>query len=266
MMNIYLRELKVYRKNVIYWSIGIIMLLWASMIKYQTLNTSGQSISELMKQFPQSIQAIFGLSGFDLTTISGYYGVMFMYMALMVTVHAVIIGSDIISKEERDRTTEFLFVRPISRVKILTSKISAGFTYLVILNLVTWGSSQYLVDYYGKGSMSAGTLAIMMIGLFFLQLIFYFVGVTAAAVLRRPKLAGSVATSVMLFTFLITIFINVNDKLSNLKYLTPFRYFDAKDILSSGHLDPLYVSISLLLIAGMIALTYRNYASRDLSV
>ncbi len=265
-MSIFFRELKVYRKNIIYWSVGIVLLLWASMIKYQTLNTSGQSISELMKQFPHSIQAIFGLSGFDLTTISGYYGVMFMYTALMVTVHAVILGSDIIAKEERDRTTEFLFVRPISRVKILTSKILAGLVCLIALNLVTWVSSQYLVDYYGKGSMPAGKLAVLMIGLLFLQLIFYFIGAVSAASLKRPKLAGSVATSVLLFTFLITIFININDKLSDLKYLTPFRYFDAKDLLANGHLDPVYVVISLLLIAVMVASTYKNYVSRDLNV
>jgi ABC-2 type transport system permease protein len=236
------------------------------MIKYATLSTSGQSITELMKQFPHSIQAIFGLTGFDLTTISGYYGVMFMYLALMATVHAVILGSDIISKEERDRTTEFLFVRPISRARVITPKIAAGLACLIAINLVTWGSSQYFVDYYGKGSMSAGDLAVLMAGLFFLQLLFFFIGVVSAATLKRPKLSGSVATSVLLFTFILTIFININEKLDNLKYLTPFKYFDAKNIMADGRLDPIYVLISLILITGMIFVTYRAYDGRDLSV
>lgn len=265
-MNIFFRELKTYRKGLIFWSIGIFLLLWASMVKYATLNTSGQSITELMKQFPHSIQAIFGLSGFDLTTISGYYGVMFMYMALMVTVHAVILGSDIISKEERDRTTEFLFVRPISRTRVITSKIAAGLVCLIVINLVTWGSSQHFVDYYGKGSMSTCDIAILMAGLFFLQLLFFFAGVALAATLKRPKLSGSVATSVLLFTFILTIFININEKLDYLKYLTPFKYFDAKNLIADGKLDPIYITISVVLIFIMIALTYRNYIDRDLSV
>ncbi len=265
-MNIFFRELKAYRKNLIYWSVGMVMLIWASMVKYSAFSTSGQSVTEMMKQFPKSIQAIFGMTGFDLTTISGFYGVMFMYIALMATVHAVILGSDIIAKEERDRTTEFLFVRPVSRVKVISAKILAGLFCLTVFNLVTWGSSYYLIDNYGKGSMPAGDLALLMIGLFFLQLIFFSVGVSAAAVLRRPKLSGSIATSVLLLTFLLTIFININEKLGDLKYLTPFRYFDAKDLLSSGKLDPVFVIISLLLIAAMITSAYKNYMSRDLSV
>lgn len=265
-MNVFFREMKAYRKSLIYWSISMVLLIWASMVKYSAFKTSGQSVTEIIKQFPKSIQAIFGMTGFDLTTISGFYGVMFMYIALMATVHAVIIGSDIISKEERDRTTEFLFVRPVSRVKILTSKIGAGLVFLLIFNVVTWGSSYYFVDYYGKNSMSGDDLALLMAGLLLLQLIFFSVGVSAAAALKRAKLSGSIATSVLLFTFILTIFININEKLGDLKYLTPFRYFDAKDLLSNGNLDPVYVMISLILIAAMIASAYRNYISRDLSV
>lgn len=265
-MNVFFRELKAYRKNLIFWSVGMLMLIWASMVKYSAFSTSGQSITEMMKQFPRSIQAIFGMTGFDLTTISGFYGVMFTYIALMATVHAVIIGSDIIAKEERDRTTEFLFVRPISRVKILTSKIFAGLFCLVIFNLVTWASSCYFIDYYGKNSMSSGDLALLMVGLLFLQLIFFFVGVAAASILKRSKLSGSIATSILLLAFILTVFININEKLSDLKYFTPFRYFDAKDLLQKGSLDPVYVSISLALIIIMIVSAYKKYTSRDLSV
>jgi ABC-2 type transport system permease protein len=241
-------------------------LLWASMIKYATLKTSGQSIVDLMNQFPHSIQAIFGMTGFDLTKMSGYYGVMFMYIALMATVHAVILGADIISKEERDRTSEFLFVKPISRVKVITSKIAAGLFNLIIFNLVTWGSSLYFVNYFSRGNSMGNNIAILMAGLFFLQLIFYFIGTVAAAIIKRPKVSSSVATSILLLTFILTIFININEKLDYLKYLTPFKYFDAKNLMASGHFDPVYVSISSILIVVMIAVTYWAYDKRDLSI
>jgi ABC-2 type transport system permease protein len=51
-----------------------------------------------------------------------------------------------------------------------------------------------------------------------------------------------------------------------LKYLTPFKYFDAKDMLDRGSLDPLFVVISAVLLAVMIGVTYRSYNSRDLNV
>ena len=46
----------------------------------------------------------------------------------MATVHAAMLGADIISKEERDKTAEFLFVKPISRNKIIISKLLGSFS------------------------------------------------------------------------------------------------------------------------------------------
>ena len=80
-------------------------------------------LSELMSQFPRSIQVITGISGFDLGTVSGYFGVMFLYIALLGTIHALLLGSNIIAKEERDKTSEFLFTKPISRSRVINGKI-----------------------------------------------------------------------------------------------------------------------------------------------
>lgn len=265
-MNVLIRELKTYRKSLLFWSIGMVLLIWASMVKYSAFSTADQSVNELMKQFPQSIQAMFGLTGFDLTTISGFFGAIFMYTALIATVHAVIIGSDIVTKEERDHTTEFLFVRPITRLKILSSKIIAGLIIVTILNIVAFLSSYYFADYYSTNGMPFKDIALLMIGLYFLQLIFYSIGIVTASVLKRPKLSGSIATSILLFTFILTVFININEKISNLKYLTPFRYFDARDILLSGKLDTVYVSISMIFIISMFVISFKKYSKRDLSV
>jgi ABC-2 type transport system permease protein len=264
-MNVFFRELKAHRKGILFWSVGMFLMIWVSMVKYSTISSSGQSVSSLMAQFPQSIQTIFGLTGFDINTVSGYYGVLFMYLALLATVHAVLLGSGIISNEERDRTSEFLFVKPISRAKVITAKLLAGIVNIVIFNLVTMGSSMYFVDYFDNGGSMTSAIVLLMCALLLLQLLFFFIGTTIAAISRRAKAATSAATSVLLFAFILTFFINLNTSLDNLKYLTPFKYFEAKTILANGHLDPFYVLLSITVIVVAILVTYKAYAAKDLN-
>lgn len=265
-MNIYLRELKSHKLALIFWSIGIIALVASGMAKFAAYANTGQSIVDLMNQFPKSIQTIFGLSGFDLAKAIGFYGVLYMYIALMASIHASLLGSDLISKEERDKTAEFLFVRPISRIAVVTSKLLAGLTNIVILNIVTLISSVYFVHYFGSGETFTGTILVLMAGLLFLQLIFFSIGAGVAGISKKSKTASSVATSILMLTFFLMMFINFNDKLDFLKYLTPFKYFEALPIMNSGGLDAMYVMLSTAIVAAMITVTYRSYSKRDLEI
>jgi len=265
-VNLFFRELKSYRRGLLFWSLGIIALIGSSLAKFSTISGPDQSVAKLVAQFPQSIQTIFGLNGFDLSNASGYYGVIFMYLALMATIHAVLLGSGIISKEERDRTSEFLFVKPLLRSRAITIKILAGLFILLVFNLVSFASSVYLVDYFAKGSSILSEIILFSAGLFCLQVVFFFVGTTVAAVNKRPKTSGSIAAGVLLFTFILTYFININASLGFLKYLTPFKYFDAKDMIASGTLGMLNMLISLSLVAIMTFVTYKTYEKRDLNI
>ncbi|KJS86413.1 MAG: ABC transporter, partial [Peptococcaceae bacterium BICA1-8] len=126
-MNVFIREMKSNRKSLIIWCIGIFLLIASSMGKYAGLSASGQSMNELLAQMPKSFQAIMGIGTFDLSTPIGYYGVLFAYLVVMATIHATMLGANIISKEEREKTAEFLFAKPVSRNRIITSKLLASF-------------------------------------------------------------------------------------------------------------------------------------------
>jgi beta-exotoxin I transport system permease protein len=264
-MNIYRREMKVHRWGLLFWSIGMVLLVMSGMAKFAAYEQAGQSVEQIMDALPKAVQVIFGLTGFDLTKASGFYGILFLYVAVMAAVHAVILGSGVISEEERDRTSEFLYAKPVPRSKVLTGKLLAGLTNLVVLNLLTLVSSFVFVDYYGKGEDVTSEILVLMAGLFFLQLIFFSIGAVVAGTSRKPKLAGTRAMSIMLFTFLLFYLVNLNGKLDALKYLTPFKYFDAAALMKDG-LDPVFVALSVVIVALAIFGTYHFYSARDLSV
>lgn len=265
-MNIFIREMKANRKSLLVWSIGIFLLIASSMGKYAALSTSGQSINDLLEQMPKSLKAIMGLGTFDLSTITGYYGVLFIYLVVMANIHAAMLGANIISKEERDKTTEFLFVKPISRSSIITSKLAASLINILILNFVTYVSSIVMVQKYSNGEAIFEDITILMIGMLILQLIFLFMGTAIGAISKNPKASTSLTTGILLSTFILSVAIDINSRIENLKYLTPFKYFDDKNLLLDGGFDTVSIALSAVIIPVLFSMTYVFYSKRDLNV
>lgn len=265
-MNVFRREMKANRKALIIWCIGVVLLLASSMSKYAGLSASGQSINDLLAQMPQSFKAIMGMGTFDLTTAGGYYGVLFIYIAMIATIHSAMLGASIISKEERDKTAEFLFSKPISRTKIISSKLMASLVNIVIFNLVTFVSSILLLQKYSKEEAVLGDISRLMLGMLILQLIYMFTGTAIAAISKHPKTASSLAEGILLLTFILSIVIDLNDRMEFLKYLSPFKYFDAKNLISAPGFEPVYLVLSAVIIVVLSSATYVVYKRRDLNI
>lgn len=264
-MNVYRREMKAHRWGLTFWSIGMVFLVISGMAKYGAYASAGQSAADLMAGLPRTVQVVFGITGFDLTKASGFFGVLFLYLAVTGAIHAVLLGSDVISGEERDRTSEFLYAKPVSRPRVLTGKLAAGLTNVIVLNLVTVASSFVFVNYYGKGEPVTNKIVVMMTGLLFLQIIFFAIGAVVAGTTDKPKRAGARAMTILLVTFTLFYLINLDEKLDPLKYLTPFKYFDAASLMEVG-LDPIFVALGGIITAASILGTYYFYERRDLGV
>lgn len=265
-MNIFKREIKANRKSLIIWSIGVFFMVSSGMGKYSSLEGSGQSMNALMADMPKSMQAIIGTGSLDLSSPIGYFGVLFLYLAVMAAIHAAMLGANIISKEERDKTVEFLLVKPVSRSSMITSKLLAALVNILIFNLVTFSSSVAMVGKFAEGEDVTGEITTLMIGMFILQLIFLVLGTAIAAFYKNAKKATSLATGILLIFFILSIAIDLNEKLDGLKYFTPFKYYDAKYILNEGGFDFLYLGLSALLILSLSIITYVFYRKRDMNI
>jgi len=265
-MNIFLREIKANTKSLILWSIGMFFMIISGMVKYSGFSASGQSMNEIMSQVPKSIRAVLGMGDFDLTKASGFYGMLYLYLLIMVTIHASMLGANIISKEERDKTTEFLMVKPVSRTGIITAKLLAALANVIILNIVTLALSISIVGQYSIGEEITGEILILMAGMFVLQLVFLFIGTGIAAASRNPHISASATTTVLLVSFILSAVIDMNSRLEGLKYLTPFKYFEAKNMMYGGGIDLVFILLSLAIIAILVGVTYVFYNKRDLNV
>jgi ABC-2 type transport system permease protein len=184
----------------------------------------------------------------------------------MATIHAAMLGAGIISKEERDKTAEFLLVKPTSRNRVIASKLLAALLNVIIFNIVTLVTSILSVGKYSNGEAVNGYIAILMIAMFILQLLFMVIGTAIAGVSKNPKTAASISTGILLITYILSIAIDMSSKLENLKYLTPFKYFEAKNLMYGGGFDVVFVILSVLIIAVLSTVTFVFYNKRDLNI
>ena len=263
-MNIFLRELKANRKALIIWSVCMFLLVLSGMGKY-TAYSSG-STSDVFDKMPYSLKAMLGIGSFDITTMSGFFAFLFPYIQLTTAIHAVLLGSGIMAKEERDKTTEFLMVKPVSRSTIITSKLFAALVNIVVVNLVTLFSSIAMVGVYNKGKDITAEIIIFFVTMFIVQLIFLSLGALLSAFIRNPKASGSLATGILFGSYVISKVTDLTDRVNALNVLSPFKYFSYVKIVNENSLSFGILILSLLLVAAFSVSTYFFYLKRDLNL
>jgi ABC-2 type transport system permease protein len=264
-MNIFFRELKANLKSLITWSVVLVLLIIISAAKFSAF-AGDESMLQMVEAMPQAMLDAFSMRAFNLTTLSGFYGVMGVFFFLMGAMAAAMWGSDVISKEERRKTVEFSLVLPVSRSRVITFKALAALANCILYVLITWGASTVAVQNYSPDKAFYDFLALEMQAMFLMELIFLALGLLLGCAMKRYKLAGSTAIGIILVAYFVSIFSGMQERLDFLKWFTPFKYFDAASLFHNGSLD----GTSLLLSAGIIVVclvaAYFAYNKRDLYI
>jgi ABC-2 type transport system permease protein len=221
---------------------------------------------EIFDAMPPALLSAFNMNAFNLTTVTGFFGVMSTFFALIVSISAGMWGSDIISKEERDKTVEFALTLPIPRGRLITAKILAAVVNCIGLLFITWGAFLVSVAQYQPDNEFYDFLSLSMLALFIMQMIFLAVGVFLGCAMKQYKQSSSVAVSILLGTYFLSIFSGLSEDLEFLKYFSPFNYFDPGTLLRESRLDITFLLISAGIIVVSLVAGYVTYAKRDLYI
>lgn len=244
--------------------VGVTAYMVMSFGKYSTIAGDAEAIGPLLSAFPETIQAVLGMSGLDMTTIVGYYGVVYLYLLLLLAVHAGIAGTDVVIDDERDHTAEFIYTRPIGRFSILTQKILAGLVIVTIIWGVAAASSYLSMAYFADPSTFNHKLWILMSGAALVQWFSYALGVMAAGVQGSGKNAMRVVASFVFVSYLLYTFEKFTGDAPWASALSIFSWFDAAELLGSSGLTTGTVSVAIF--GGLIAIAigYLGYLRRDI--
>jgi ABC-2 type transport system permease protein len=261
-MNMFLHELKAYRKTTIVWACSMSALVIFLMSLYTAISADAANFQKLLEGFPKELTQAFGFTG-DIFSIAGYYSFTLLYVLLCGSIQAMNMGTSIISKEFRQKTADFLMTKPVNRSKIMTSKILAVLTSLVISDAVYFAAALAITSIVSSEAFSMKIFVMISLTLLFIQLIFMALGVVFSVVMPKIKSVLSVSLSVVFGFFILDMFGSVIGEKA-IRYVTPFKYYDRSYIMKNGSYEVQYIILEIVLIAIAIAASYLLYSRKDI--
>lgn len=267
-LNIFFRELRSHLKSFIVWSVSMLFLIAAGMMKYSAYSKTGEAVNEIFDQLPAGVLKVMGFEpGTDFSNAGVFYSIFFIYFIMLMVVHSCMLGSSIIIKEERDKTADFLLVKPIKRWQIVTSKVVAASLMVILFNLLTFISSVWFVEPYNtSGESLVLPILRLCIALLIIQFIFLGVGFFLGSWAKRAERASGLATSIIMGTFLLKVLIDLRSELDGLIFLTPFKYFNSYHVMFDGDLNPVYIVLSVCISIAATVLAYLFFQKRDIHI
>ncbi|WP_105615643.1 ABC transporter permease subunit [Vallitalea okinawensis] len=262
-MNIYIFEFKHYMKQNIIWLVCMIAMLFIYMSLFTTFSAEAEQFERMMEQFPEPFRKAMGLNNLFLTNILGYYGFTFAYISLIGSIFAMKLGIDILSKETREKTSDFLLVKPINRSGILISKILAVLTQIIIMNLIFFPLAYLAIEIFKNDNYNFQVFTLISLSLFLIQLFFLTLGVFLGSCMNKIRSVLPLTMGVVFGLYVLQL---LNQTLEDVKlsYLTPFGYFDATQIIEETSYSSTHLFVSLLLSICFILLAYLVYKKKDI--
>lgn len=265
MIHIMKWEFKAQLKSLIIWSLIFIVFL-AMMTSEFSAYYNNPEMLDVMELMPEPLLNAFSMNNANLTTPEGYMSIASVYFGLMFGLFSVLLGSAIISKEERDKTAEYLMTMPVSREKILAAKFATSLILIVLLLAVfTISVFACMIPFEITGSF-VSFVKLMSCSLFLISIYFLAIGMFLASILKRYKSSGKISAVVIMVLYFISILVSLSDKIDFFKYITPFKYFEANSYLHLGHLEIKYVILTLIVFIMGIVGTFIVYPRRDLHI
>ena len=260
-MTILKHELRQGKLSFLIWTGSIGFLLAVCVFLFPEMKGEMDEVSEMFASMG-SFTAAFGMDRLNFGTLVGYYAIECgNILGLGGAFYAALCAVGILSKEEKDRTAEFLLTHPVSRVRIITEKLLAVLLQIAAMNLILYALS--------LGSMAAVGEEIPWKELNLLHLAYCLLQVELAglcfgisAFLRKGSAGVGLGIAAMMY--FLNLIANIAEAAEFLKYITPFGYCDGADIVSNGRLDGTMVAIGAVIGMGGIIAAYLKYARKDI--
>lgn len=262
-MNIYLHELRSYRKSIFIWSAVLSLVTIFFLSLYPAFHRDTAFFEQMLQNMPQSVKDALGFSAETFTSVLGFYTFTMTYIFLCGTVQAMNTGMGVLAKEAAGKTVDFLLTKPVSRTTIITAKLLAALTALAITSVVFFTVSGLMAVAVSEQAFDYWMFLKLSLPLFFMQVIFALLGFAIAAIARKIKSVLPLSLSTVFAFFIIGLLQGALHS-EDLRYLTPFKYFDPGYILKNAAYEGSYLALSAAIIIVAAATSYIVFLKKDI--
>jgi ABC-2 type transport system permease protein len=263
-MNIYGYELKSLRKSTFIWICALIALAALYISIYPSMAKDANDFKALLENYPASVRAILGINLDTITSILGFYAMIFSFIVLCGAIQAMNLGVSILSKESRERTADFLLVKPVSRSTIITAKLLAAFTTIVMTNIIFCIITTLMANMVKSDDFSTTLFLMINLTLFFIQIIFIAIGMFVSVFFQKIKTILPISLGIVFGFYLIGALLAIDKNSDIARFISPFKYFDIPYILEHESYEVPYLLLSAVIILICIVATYIIYNKKDI--
>lgn len=266
MRKLILSEFKRNFKSLILWSSIVAGTAGLMLMLYPAFKDAFSQMEEFFSLFPPQFLEMFGMGegGLDMGSFYGWFGVEgYLFVNLIGGSYAAILGGSILSKEEDDKTIEFLLSKPISRSKILFGKAIVVAMNLVLLNVLV--SIILLIAFMIYGDVKPVVWLLYSFAPFILQMIFASLSFLISVFVTKSRQVISIALGIVIGMYVIDLISKLTDEFEYLKYISPYEYINAVSIVNDEMIKPLYLLITVLIISISFTLAWLFYRKKDIT-
>lgn len=258
------RELKVNFKSFLIWFLLIIGIFSVVFLIYPSIASSEniKMMDEMLKIFPEEILAAFNM---DISSLDSAFGWLksegFVFILLLTSCYAGIVGSNIILKEENDKTIEYLTSLPITRTKIVLTKTLVGLIYIISL-ILGIGIFNYIALSL-SGDFNQKQFLLLSITPVLPSIVIYFLCMLISTFTHKSKKMLGMTLGIVFGSYILYMLSTIAEETEFLKYISVFTLADIRNVIQNTTINPAMLGISLILSILLFCITIIHYNKKE---
>ncbi|MGL6107100.1 ABC transporter permease subunit [Romboutsia sp.] len=271
-MNIFKFEFKRLIKSCLIWALicGALTALFLALFPSMKDMGMQELMGNKMDALPAEMLKAFNIDeSMDFSNIYNYLGYCIQYIAMASAIYGAILGVNALIREESQGTIEFLYSKPITRTKIVTSKllsiVAIYYVYIIILGIITMGVCIAVKPEEIEVMELMMNLKTMFIGISLLGYIFMSIGLLISTIVKSDRGAIPIAIGIFFVSYFLGIIGKLKESFEWMKYFSPFDYYAPTTVLKDGF-DLKFVLIGLGIIALSTVASYTIYRKKDMRI
>ena len=259
------RELKINLKSFIIWTSILIGLFLVVFLIYPSIINSAnmEMIDEMMKIFPEEMLKAFNM---DLSTIDSAFGWLktegFVFVLLITGIYSGILGSNILLKEESDKTIEYLNSVPVTRKNIVLNKILCGLFYIILMIVIIG-----IFNFIGlslSGEFDRKSYILLSVTPIFSSIVIFAICLFLSTFTHKTKKTIGISLGIVFASYFLNIISEMGESTEFLKYISIFTLADIRNVIINVSINPLMIVLTIGITAIFMILTTIRYEKKEL--
>lgn len=259
------RELKINAKSFIIWTsillglLLVVFLVYPSIINHENI----EMMNEMMKMFPEEILKAFNM---DISSIDSAFGWLktegFIFILLITGIYSAILGSNILLKEESDKTIEYLNSVPVTRKNIVIRKILCGFLYITLMVIIIG-----IFNFIGlslSGNFDKKLYILLSLTPLFSSIVIFSLCLFLSTFTHKTKKMFGISIGIVFASYFLNMISEMSESTEFLKYMSIFTLSDIRNVIVNVSFNPLMILLSIFITVLFVILTITHYEKKEL--